>query len=85
MKIYRLLLALILTFIAYPQVDTKIAIIIKDKYELIDAENHSGIIYLSLNDLLKIIDISSEFSEDKKIWMLNFLTSLLELLFRIHL
>lgn len=66
MKIYRLLLALILTFIAYPQVDTKIAIIIKDRYELIDAENHSGIIYLSLNDLLKIIDISSDFSEDKK-------------------
>ncbi|MDY0083835.1 MAG: hypothetical protein RBR74_11695, partial [Ignavibacteriaceae bacterium] len=58
MKIFHLVvIVVVLTFVIYPQVDTKIAVIIKDKYELIDAENHSGNIYLSINDLLKKIEI----------------------------
>ncbi len=67
MKIFHLVvIVVVLTFVIYPQVDTKIAVIIKDKYELIDAENHSGNIYLSINELLKKIEIPFEFSEDKK-------------------
>jgi len=58
MKIYQLLFLLIISsVISFTQVDTKIALIINDKYELIDAENHSGIIYLSLNRLLNKLNI----------------------------
>lgn len=67
MKIYQLLFLLIISsVISFTQVDTKIALIINDKYELIDAENHSGIIYLSLNGLLNKLNISSELSDDSR-------------------
>ncbi|HQF42211.1 MAG TPA: hypothetical protein PK073_04790 [Ignavibacteriaceae bacterium] len=67
MKIFQLLLltVVVFNFISFPQVDTKIAVIIGNNYKLIDAENHLGIIYLSLNDLLENLDIPFELSEHK--------------------
>ena len=73
MKIYRLLFLLVVFSISsFTQVDTKIALIIHDKYELIEAENQSGIIYVALNDLLEKLNLSSGFSEDNRSYEVQF-------------
>lgn len=41
----------------YSQELTKIAVIKENNYELVDAENQSGIIYISINDLTKTLQI----------------------------
>ncbi len=58
MKLYLFLfLSIILFQSLYSQELTKIAVIKENNYELIDAENQSGIIYVSINDLSKILQI----------------------------
>lgn len=61
-----LFLFFLFTRVSFLQVDTKIAVIIDNKFELIEAENQSGIIYLSLNKLLDKINLHAEFTEDGK-------------------
>ena len=50
--------------ISYSQEATKIALIHETSYNLIEAENQSGVVYVSLFDFLKSLPIS--FSEDSK-------------------
>lgn len=59
-----LFLSLILIQNLYSQELTKIAVIKENNYELVDAENQSGIIYVSINDLTKILQIESSIRED---------------------
>ena len=50
--------------ISYSQETTKIAVIHELSYELIDAENQAGVVYVSLFDLLKSLPLSIS-DEDK--------------------
>ena len=51
--------------ITYPQEATKIALIHETGYKLIDAENQAGVIYVSLFDLVKALQLS--ISEGEKV------------------
>lgn len=51
--------------IIYPQEATKIALIHETSYDLIDAENQAGVIYVSLFDLIKALPLSI-FEESKE-------------------
>ncbi len=65
MKIIRFIAVLLLTYsVSFSQVATKVALIHENSYNLIEAENQSGVIYVSLFELSKSLPISIS-SNDK--------------------
>ena len=65
MKIIHFLVTLIFLYsISYSQEATKVALIHENSYDLIDAENQAGVLYVSLFDLSKALQISIS-TEDK--------------------
>ncbi len=62
--IHFVVLIIVLNISIYSQDATKVALIHQDSYELIDAENQAGVVYISLIDLLNALPIS--YSKDPK-------------------